>query len=219
MSAIIGVVFTGDSLTFASYGFAYQWAGVEAASLYDESSVPREGFRAFPAENVIMANWGLSSWRIENLEDQAARLDALICSNCPSALQRHYILVLRIGTNPTHSNPVTQAARVRTYCLARQAAGWKVVICPIPSRTDGIQANFDTSYAQPYNAIIDTWTTSDGVMAVVPHTDAEMYATNASLAENTYWSADKIHPKAAGHTRLKNDLAAVLDPLITTLQA
>lgn len=222
MSAVVGVVFTGDSLTFPSFSNAYQWAGVPAASIYDEVSAPRKGLRAFPSAGVIFANWGLSGWRISDLETQASELDALICTGCPSGggrPRREYVLVVRIGTNVTHNDPAVQAARLRTYCLARQAAGWHVVVCPIPSRTDGMIANFDTVYGAPHNAITAAWTASDGVAAVVPYSDSEMYGINASTSENTYWSNDKVHPKEAGHTRLKDDLAAVLNPLITSLQA
>lgn len=222
MSAIVGVVFTGDSLTFAGISYAYQWAGVDGATLYSESDVPRAGFRAYPAAGVIMANWGLSGWTIANLETQAAALDALICNGCPGGggrPLRKYVLVVRIGTNPASSDPVATAARVRTYCLARQAAGWNVIICPLTSRNDNTIANFDTSYAQPYNAIIAGWGASDGVAGVVSSADSVMYGTSAATNQTTYFNADKIHPLVAGHTRLKNDLAAVLNPLIEELQA
>lgn len=219
MSAIVGVVFTGDSLTFAGISYAYQWAGVDSATLYSEASVPRAGFRAYPSAGVIMANWGLSGWRIADLETQAPALDALICANCPGGVNRRYILVVRVGTNPASSDPVATAARVRTYCLARQAAGWNVIICPLTSRNDNNIANFDTAYAQPYNAIIAGWGTSDGVAGVVSSADSVMYGTSAATNQTTYFNADKIHPLAAGHTRLKDDLAAVLNPLITSLQA
>lgn len=222
MSAVVGVVFTGDSLTFAGISYAYQWAGVDSATIYSEASVPRAGFRAYPSEGVIMANWGLSGWTIANLETQAAALDALICNGCPGGggrPLRKYVLVVRVGTNPASSDPVVAAARVRTYCLARQAAGWHVIICPLPSRNDGNIVNFDTAYAQPYNAIIAGWGTSDGVAGVVSSADSVMYGTSAATNQTTYFNADKIHPLTAGHARLKTDLDAVLNPLIATLQA
>ncbi len=221
MSAIIGVVFVGDSLTFPAASYAYQWAGVEASTVYDESEAPRIGLRAYPSPGVIFANYGMSAWRIPQLEEQAPTLDALICSCVLGAGRpaRKYVLVVRIGTNVQDGDPAVSAARLRAYCLARQAAGWHVVVCPIPSRTDNIIANFDLAYAQPMNAIIAAWGESDGVAGVVSHADAEMYGKQASTTQTTYWNADKVHPLTAGHTRLKNDLAAVLDPLIEELQA
>jgi len=221
VSAVIGVVFVGDSLTFQSFGYAYQWAGVAESDVFSADG-PRTGLRKHVTPGVIFSNWAMSGWRIAELEAQAAALDALICGACPVGRgrpTRKYILVVRIGTNVQDSDPAVSAARLRSYCLARQAAGWHVVVCPIPSRTDNIIANFDLSYAQPMNAIIATWGTSDGVAGVVSHADAEMYGTLASTTQTTYWNADKVHPLVAGHTRLKNDLAAVLNPMIEELQA
>jgi hypothetical protein len=218
----VSVVCVGDSLTFAAIGYAYQWAGVAAASLYDTGDVPRTGLRKHVAPGVIFANWAMSGWRIAELEAQAASLDALICDSCPVGAgrpARKYVLVVRIGTNVQNSDPAVSAARLRAYCQARQAAGWHVIVCPIPSRTDGIIASFDLLYAQPLNAILATWTVSDGVAGVVSNADAEMYGTLASTTQTSFWNADKVHPLEAGHTRLKSDLDAVLNPLIAQLQA
>lgn len=224
MSNIVSIVATGDSLTFTAISYFYQASGIRAttattARLYSEGSVPRADVRH--VNGGVWANWAMSGWRIGDLETQAPSLDALInndYSPVGGRPGRRYILVVRIGTNTTSNDPAVAAARVRTYCLARQAAGWSVVLCPIPSAFSPTLPNYDTVYAQPYNAIISGWGTSDGVAGVVSSADALMYGTGAHN-DTTYFDVDKVHPNTAGHARLATDLNAVLAPLITSLAA
>jgi phospholipase/lecithinase/hemolysin len=219
MSNIVSVVAQGDSLTFVGISYYYQAIGVASSYPYDEISFPRIDLRHFSGGNVF-ANWALGGYRITDLETQATALDALIntdYSPVGSRPGRRYVLVVRIGTNVQSSDAAVAAARVRTYCLARQAAGWHVVLCPITSGNlvSGGGASADTLYIQPYNAIIAGWDTTDGVAGVVSSTDAVMYGTGA-YANTTYFS-DGVHPTAAGHARLATDLNLILTPLLASL--
>lgn len=163
-------------------------------------------------------NMAFSGWRISNLESQAAELDAFInrdYSTKRGRPKRHNILAVRIGTNLTSGDPAVAAARVRSYCLARQAAGWKVIICPIWSLKIG--GSYDLIYVQPQNAIFATWGESDGVAAVVPATSPLLYGTSAH--DNLTYFSDGIHPTSLGHSIAASEYLTVQENLISQLTA
>lgn len=218
--------FVGDSLSFTSFSHTYQSVNKAAASVYGETSIVRKAMRVWPSADVIVANYALSGNRMEHLEAQAEELDALIPVNY-SAFSgrpaRYYILVVMIGTNVQSVDPVVSAARVRTYCLARQAAGWLPIICTLPSRTDAGTTTFDTATLQPQNVIFRTWTQGDGVYGVIDHAaDAEVGATGASLVRDptpgAWFDQYGIHPNAAANSTFMGPRTkAALNTLINSL--
>jgi hypothetical protein len=219
MSDVVVICSVGDSTTFAGISWYYQANNVPSSIIFDESSSPRRSLRSFPSSNRIVLNMALSGWRISNLESQATELDSFINQNYSTKQgrpRRHNILAVRIGTNITSTDPAVAAARVRSYCLARQAAGWKVIICPIWSLKIGSTV-YDTTYVQPQNAIFATWGESDGVAAVVPATSSLIYGTNAH-ANLTYFS-DGIHPTSLGHSIAASEYLTVQENLISQLTA
>ena len=216
---IFCILAIGDSITMNGLlpGYFYQAMGVQAGEIYDESDAPRRAWRGYPAANIIAANYALSQRTIAFAEGLSEELAGLIPSSTAGRPDRHYIQVVRMGTNAISLDPVVAAARLRDYCLSQQANGWKVVVCPITSgNLDAISGSSDdTVYIQPYNAIIANWTESDGVAAVVSSADAVMYGTGAYL--NSTYFYDPVHPTAAGHARLKADLVTTLNTLISSL--
>lgn len=218
--------FVGDSLTFTSFSHSYQALNKDASTVYGETSIVRKAMRVFPAADVIGANYALSGNRMEHLEAQAEELDALIPVNYSAVSgrpARYYILVVMIGTNAQSNDPVVSAARVRTYCLARQAAGWLPIICTLPSRTDAGTTTFDTATLQPQNVIFRTWTQGDGVYGVIDHAaDAEVGATGASLVRDptpgAWFDQYGIHPNAAANSTFMGPRTkAALNTLINSL--
>jgi hypothetical protein len=218
--------FVGDSLTFTSFSHSYQSVNKAAATVYGETSIVRKAMRVFPSADVIAANYALSGNRMADLETQAAELDALInpaYSAVSGRPARYYILVVMIGTNVQSVDPVVSAARVRTYCLARQAAGWLPIICTLPSRTDAGNTTFDVVTLQPQNAIFRTWTQSDGVYGIIDHAaDPEVGATGASLVRDptpgAWFDSFGIHPNAtANSTFMGPRTKAALNTLIDSL--
>lgn len=219
---IIGVTMVGDSIPNISFSFFYQACGLayNAALIRTEQSTQRTAWRGFPVAGMIFANYCQPQWTIADLETNATIVDALINADYVAGGDRparEYILVVKIGTNQLEASAALEAARIRTYCLARQAAGWNVILCPITSgnMAGSGGAGADTGYIQPLNALFATYTTSDGVERVVSDADATMYGTGA-YANATYFS-DGVHPTEAGHTRLVAPFKTQLNSLITEL--
>lgn len=207
-----GVVVVGDSTSYMSNSWFYKCAG----SFPLQSSVlPRAYWRGQNIADQVWANYAISGQRIGDLVAGEAARDALKSAS-GSGITRHYVLCVLIGTNPTANNGADQAALVRPYCLAAQAAGWNVLLGTIISRTDGILPNFDTVYAQPYNAIIRNWTTSDGVAGIIDFaSDSRLGATDA--ANNATYFSDTVHPTDAGYTIMQGIAAPVISNLIAGL--
>jgi hypothetical protein len=211
-------LFDGSSMYFAKdYGVYDYINGTSKNSVY-KSDTARRDFRYHTEKlkPVTFANWANPGDRISHMTARAAEVDALIrYTNTANRTLRHYILVIQPWTNAESATPATQLGLVRDYCLARQAAGWKVAIAPCPSRTDGVFANYDTSYKTPVNTGMAAWTEADGVALVVPiYYDAEIYANGA--ASNTTYFSDGVHPTQAGATLIASGLTA-LDDLIENL--
>lgn len=166
---------------------------------------------------------------VGDLVDRAPVLDALVDTGYPrsigsrlnvnadSRLPRKWILSVQIGTNPDSVDPNVQLTRAGNYCLARAAAGWKVILATIPSRTDGINGalNFDLLYAQPYNAAIKApgWAAAHGVAAIADIASApELGGTDA--ANNPTYFYDKIHVTNAGAAAGGPILRAAIDGIV-----
>lgn len=216
MSDSIVTVAVGDSTTFQAMSWFYQANNISPSLVYGGSNAPRKLLRFFPAANRVAFNMAMSGWKISDLEAQAPELDAFINQSYSPGRgrpARHNILAVRIGTNLQTADPVVSAARVRDYCLARQAAGWKVVICPIWSRI-----TYDLSYVQPQNPIFSTWGESDGVAAVVPSTNPLLYGTGA-YSNTTYFDVDGVHPTSAAHAIAASEYSSTLETLVSQLTA
>lgn len=218
-------VATGDSNMFNSYGHFYQALNMPASAVYDETSLVRKALTVRRGSSVMARNYALSGWRITDLEAQAAELDSLInADHVPTAGRRarHYPLIVCIGTNQTETNPAAACARIRTYLLARQSAGFLPLICTLPSNTYlGVgETGMDVGVLQPMSAIIRTWGESDGVYGVIDHAaDTNIGGTGA--ADNITWfDSNRIHPNAAAvRTYMAPRTLAAMSALMVSLGA
>lgn len=218
---IVCLCIVGDSIPNNSFSFFYRAGGWDdsATLVRTEQATYRSAWRGFPASGQIWANFCQPQFKISDLETQASALDALINSNYAATggrPVRKYVLAVKIGTNNSTASATLEAARIRTYCLARQAAGWDVILCP---NTSGNLASFggasaDTTYVQPLNALFASYGSSDGVAGVVSSSDAVMYGTGA-YADTTYFS-DGIHPTKVGHRRCVQPFLTALDTLLVS---
>jgi len=215
--------FVGDSLSFTSFSHTYQSVNKAAASVYGETSIVRKAMRVWPSADVIAANYALSGYRLTDLITQAAEVDGLINSDYTAVAgrpERHYILVVLIGSNVSDANPTTFAASVGSFCLARQAAGHHVLLGTLPDRGDGVISNFNSSYSAPYNAIIKGtgWAAANGVSGIIDFAaDAEIGDAGAS-SNLTYFDSFKIHPNAAANSTFMGPRTkAAINALITAL--
>jgi len=209
---IITTVFEGDSMSYAQSipAWTYQACGFTAPLVgFGEGNpvTPRFGWRHHASEGRIFCNHALSSSRLQDytpsIADRVATLDALIDPNytpVSGRSERAYILVMMVGTNQHVTNGYTHAADVGTFCLARQARGFRVLLCTLPNRTDGFAARWN-DYASEYHTTIKGagWAAAHGVSQIIDVASiAEVGATGA--ADNTtYFEADKVHMKFAAH--------------------
>lgn len=218
---IIGLVHEGDSISYMAISFVYQAFGVAASDTREDGTFDnsRDFFRFYspsPAPLLIGVNCASSGLRIVNMTQRAPTyVDPFVANKrnprpTKKALEGHvgvssgerrYIYTLMAGTNPSAADPVAQAAMIGTNCLARKAAGFdKVIVCTIPSRTDGILGNFDTAYMQPLNAILRDvkWQAANGVDTCCDLA-ADVRWGGVGAADNTTYFGDKVHPLVALH--------------------
>ncbi|HLM02924.1 MAG TPA: GDSL-type esterase/lipase family protein [Pyrinomonadaceae bacterium] len=137
----------------------------------------------------------ISGGEFHLINSAAQRIDVLYR---PSAAQN--ILVVSTGWNDVNGGETALTLKLQfvAYCLARKAAGWKVVVAPLPI------ANYP---GQPvvYPAIrldLNAW------LAQHWHEFADAYAdfsadpvigNNANTANTVYWQ-DQLHMTRAGYT-------------------
>lgn len=168
----------GDSITGAfSYSYPYQ---------------------ATYSPAIIGTDWGISGYGLSDLNSQASTVDAGLP---PSLNGRKFILSVLIGANDlgSYSGGNTQfAADLASYCDARRAAGWKVVLCTLlPQTTAGFNTKRDAvntiiygwSAGQHYDALAD--------FAADPTMGIDGNGVNTGPWNTTYY-ADGLHPTSAG---------------------
>lgn len=113
------------------------------------------------------------------------------------------------------SNAATAYANIKSYCQARVAAGWKVIVCTcLPRSNAGLRAGFETD-RQTVNGDINTNAVSEGwASAVADIGDDADIGQNGDSNDTTYYNADKIHLNSAGHAIAKTYITAALDAII-----
>lgn len=123
------------------------------------------------------------------------------------------VLVCWEGTNDLKlgANATTAYNNLVTYCQARQAAGYKVVILTILPRSDaGTPADFNTSRATVNTNIRNNFATFADVVADV--------AANTNIgedgdSENATYYVDKVHMTAAGYNIVAGIVATAVNML------
>lgn len=192
------VVVTGDSLA-AGYGLT---------ETQGPSALLHEGYsRCVPCPTIAVPGQGIGS-SISPLVDtllttDAAKLATLKFSRSPA------VLVVICGTNDlANSRTAAQLlADLQTYCAARRASGWKVVVSTIAPRTkdtDGITAwpAGKESERTSYNTSVRSgWAAfADGLV------DVDTVAPGLA--------ADGIHWTVAGTSAVATAVKAVTDSLL-----
>lgn len=166
------------------------------------------GPNASPA--VIGVNRAVSGSGIAQLNTRAASVDAIVSGR--SGVAQDCILSVLIGANDLAGyvgGASAYAADLATYCDARRAAGWQVVVCTILPK-DG-DATHNARRAVVNADITSTW---GGV-----HCDAIAdFAANTTIGEDadaanpTYYS-DGVHLTAAGQAIAEPILRAAVNSL------
>lgn len=168
--------FEGDSITAGN--------GLSSPDFY-----PAQLDAALCGGACRVENYGVSNRFIAGLDGATidARYDAGNDAN---------ILVVLIGTNDCAGGTpaATSNAALKSFCQARQATGWTVVVGTIPAYS----ASFGTEAIRlAYNAEIraDWATFADGLADI--GADARIGVTGTET-DGTYFQGDQVHPNAAG---------------------
>lgn len=201
------VCWTGDSL-HAGYGASTTAlpAALMDADWLGTVDVPNI---AVPGQGVVTSNGGVGGTLVTT---DKAKLDPLLAGRSTA------VLVVLCGTNDLANleAPATVIAGLWSYCDARRAEGWRVVVCTLIDRTDAavswFQATFDARRATINAAINADWAS---------HADALAdYAANANLgaagasANTTYFQADKVHLTSTGQGLLRTISQPLIEALI-----
>lgn len=152
---------------------------------------------------TIGVNYAVSGSLITDLVTRATNVDAIIPTEKTG---RKFILSVLIGANDigqskTNGELDTWLSSVASYCDARRAAGWLVIICTI-TPSSSASRNSNRNYVNP---IIRTWVGTH-VDAVADFAADATVGTDAAGSNATYYP-DGLHPSAATH--------AILEPIFT----
>lgn len=181
------LIFEGDSITDqATIGTGvamYPWNVATNLSVRPHS-------RNFAASGATLDN-GANS-----LTNRAAMVDEL-------RLGQTNVLSILIGANDLGSLTATQTtnwvARLKTYCDARQALGWRISLCTILPRTT---AGFNTQRNIANDLIRADTSFYDSLADLAADTTI---GEDADASDGTYYS-DGTHPTVAGH--------AIIGPIV-----
>jgi lysophospholipase L1-like esterase len=186
----------GDSITALSTSYSYVFGG-----------------NASPV--VLGTNWAVSGSTLANLVTRASYVDAVIPTSINS---RKFIFSVLIGANDLGSyTGATDAiaaanylAALASYCDARRAAGWKVVVGTILPISGGTAHNARRAIVN--SAITSSWTSvhCDGVADFAA--DATM-GTDTSFTDNPSKWTDGTHPNTAGHAILETIIRPIINAL------
>lgn len=181
------IAFDGDSIT----------AGVGATTLKDGWN--GVACRAVQATSDIAAfgSMATSSATVATLVARAATIDAALSSRAKN------ILFVLVGTNniAAGTTPATTVAALKSYCLARVAAGWSVIVGTSISRT-----GYDTQI-QEYNSLIKA--DASFYSAVCDFAAEPLLGATGASANATYF-VDGVHPTTAGHALMGTIAAPVI---------
>ena len=169
------------------------FVGDDGDSITYDTSVAGEDHYCWKAKNLAAPRWhgknfGTSGAGVSTLAARAATLDSYLVAG------RTNILHLGIGTNDLNSDSAEVFfANLKAYCLARRAAGWRIVLRAVPPRSVvGFNAKKDQA-----NALIAADTSFYDVFYSLP----TWMADDAAPSGTTYYY-DGTHLTTAGHQLL-----------------
>jgi hypothetical protein len=203
----INLVFEGDSQTAGGAATA----GVESsanASLADRNWPAKlQTQLASFADRIAHRNVAVGGSGFTDLNSRAAALDALISP------YSHNVLTVWCGTNEAYLNAATTSHNsLRTYCLARRAAGWeKIIVVTAMDRSDVSNETWRSAFNNLIRANYHLY--SDGICDVAA--DPILGVTGAYT--NTTYFNDGIHINPTGCTYFAGLMANTLTPILSIL--
>jgi lysophospholipase L1-like esterase len=150
----------------------------------------------------------------------AGETTATMITNAPTAVDPYFtagcnnVVCFHGGTNDIQfgADAPTTYGRIVTYCQARQAAGWRVIVATITPRSDaGTPGNFETIRQSVNTSIRTNWQTFANGLADIGN-DANM--GQASDQTNTqYYNGDLVHHNPYGYGILASYFQQALSTL------
>jgi lysophospholipase L1-like esterase len=196
------VICDGDSLTAGS--------GIVNSGIY-----PFQLWQDLAASGYIVWNEGTSGDTLANMiTNAAANVDVDY-----AATHSANIVVIWAGTNDVNGTTslATMQTNIQTYCNARRAVGWKVVVVNMLPR-----ATFDAG-REAIRVAYNTWLSSNWSFFADGYADVAAEANLQNTADTTYFT-DGTHLTAAGYTIVKNDVKAsilnqiaLVNPTVTAI--
>jgi len=177
---LVNLTFDGDSQTVSgTFGETY----------------PNQTVRGMDTR-ATFANVGIGGQTLANLmTTAAARVDSLYQAGGKN------ICLVWVGTNDLAVSAVTAAtlqANLETYCAARRAVGWKVVVFTLLPRSDALSAaNYDSKRLTFNTWLAANWTTfADAFcdVAAVPGIGVAGNETNLQFFDSTL-----VHMSSSGY--------------------
>lgn len=154
-------------------------------------------------------NMGHNGWSTTDLSARAANdIDLLY----ESALTTNNIVIFWEGTNDISilgKTDVQAYANIKSYCQARKAAGWRVIVATIMPRNGG-GANHET-YRTSVNTSIRTNAISEGWADAVADVGGDASLQNPS---NTTYFRDGLHLTQAGQLIALEYFKAAIESLL-----
>lgn len=127
------------------------------------------------------------------------------------------ILVVFIGANDLAGGGTTAAAFVadlKTYCLARRAIGWKIVVCTVlPRDPDGTNGAACAAFLAKRNTANGLIVADNSFYDALARFDTVTGMGADGDEQNTTNYPDKTHPSAAGHALLAPVAKAAIDTI------
>ena len=151
----------------------------------------------YAASNVFWTfhNLAVNGSQISSLTSRASATDAYYKSTNSKNL-----IVVWAGTNDIVLGGVSGTTAYNslvTYCQARQATGWKVIVLTMLPRQENTIPTFEAQKVAFNNLVVANWATfADGLANVAA--DSRI-GDAGDDADTTYYNVDRIHLNDAGY--------------------
>jgi len=205
----LSAVMVTRGITMAANNTFVATEGDSISNVVSGGTWPRKCMRLYTT-NVLSENFakvgGTMIAGVNSIQNRSALIDSYY-----DAGRTNNILTVLIGANdcaaPSGFVAANFVADLKAYCQARQATGWKVVLCTIlPNTTNSAVTNRNAAnaliYADPsfYDALADL--AANATMG-----------PDAACLNATYYP-DGVHPSDAGHAILAPIVKAAIDSVV-----
>lgn len=193
---------------------AIGYLGTNSSAIHDGFSATTYAPKS--QDSINMATAGIATPAL--ITRAASRIDTLY--NTSINVNKRIVIVWE-GTNDlaltSNRTDVQAYNNLKTYCQARKAAGWKVIIGTILPRTPtgASNTNYETYRLSVNTMIRNAFLANEGWADAIADVggDATIGATGA-YSNTTYFATDGIHLKDAGHNIAKTYFTNAINSIV-----